>query len=516
VIPGKTYTPEDVIRLFWRHPLMVILPCLLVGTAAVLYSQWLPDQYQSESLILVVPQRVPDSYVRSTVTIRIEDQLQALSHEVLSRTELEHIVREFGLYPRMKNADMQTIAERMRRDITIEIVRGDAFRVKYTSDRPDTAMRVTDRLASLFINGSAKDRETLAEGTNQFLDIQLEDARARLVEHEKKLEEFRRRYAGQLPSEVESNLQAIRSTELQLQALGESVNRNRDQKVLVERQIADVNLSGPSGVPVDRTADPAQAGLTLDQQLEIARSQLSALEARFTAAHPDVIRAKRRVADLEQKVADQATDQPTTPTGGADYAERARRNRLNDLRAQLDNLNRDISQQESEEKRLRAVIADYQTRVAAAPTRESDLVALTRDYDTLQKVYTDLLGKREESKIAANLEKRQVGQQFKIQDPANLPEKRSGPDRLLISAAGALAGLVLGFGLVGIREYRDSSLRQPSDVFIALSLPVLASVPLISTAQERRTHRRAVWLASLTSVAVVVCAAVLLIWKLHI
>jgi polysaccharide chain length determinant protein (PEP-CTERM system associated) len=513
VIPGKTYTPEDVLRLFWRHPLRVILPCLLVGAGAILYSLRLPDQYRSESLILVIPQRVPDSYVRPTVTIRIEDQLQALSHEVLSRTELEHIVHDFNLYPRLKNADMQTIAERMRRDITIEIVRGDAFRVGYTSDRPETAMHVTERLASLFINGSTKDREMLAEGTNQFLDTQLEDARTRLVEHERKLEEFRRRYAGQLPSEVESNLQAIRSTELQLQALGESVNRNRDQKVLVERQIADVSMSA---TPVSVAGDPAQAGLTLDQQLDVARSQLSALEARFTAAHPDVIRARRRVADLEQKVADEGTGQPTTSPTGAEYAERARRNRLNELRAQLDNLNRDISQQESEEKRLRTVVTDYQARVAAAPTRESELVALTRDYDTLRKVYTDLLGKREESKIAANLERRQVGQQFKIQDPANSPEKRTGPNRLLISAAGTLAGLVLGLGLVGLREYRDSSLRQPADVFIALSLPVLASVPLIRTQEEeRQTRRRAVWLASLTSVAAVLCVAVLLIWKLY-
>jgi succinoglycan biosynthesis transport protein ExoP len=98
-------------------------------------------------------------------------------------------------------------------------VKGDAFRIAYAGDNARTVMHVTNRLASLFIDENLHDREVLAEGTNQFLDAQLEEARRRLVEHEKRLEEHRRRFSGELPSQLASNMQVSQNIQMQLQAL---------------------------------------------------------------------------------------------------------------------------------------------------------------------------------------------------------------------------------------------------------------------------------------------------------
>src|SRR5207245_4937440 len=187
--------------------------------------------YRSETLILVVPQRVPVAYVKSTVTARIEDRLQSISQQILSRTRLERIIQDFNLYERERRTGiMEDLVERMRKDIEVQIVKGDAFRVAFTADSRRTAMKVTERLASLFIDESLRDREVLAEGTNQFLEAQLEDARRQLIDNEKKLEDYRRLHAGELPKQQESNLQGLHNIEMQLQALVDSLHRDRDAR----------------------------------------------------------------------------------------------------------------------------------------------------------------------------------------------------------------------------------------------------------------------------------------------
>jgi hypothetical protein len=163
----------------------------------------------------------------------------------------------------------------MRRDISIEIVKGDAFRVSYKAGQPLTAMRVTERLASLFIDESLRDREALAEGTNQFLEAQLDEARRKLVENEKSLEEYQLKYNGELPAQLSSNLQGQHNTEMQLQALVESINRDRDHRLMIERTVTDANLDAAGAAAGAAGEDPNGPPSTAEQlrQAEASRSK---------------------------------------------------------------------------------------------------------------------------------------------------------------------------------------------------------------------------------------------------
>jgi polysaccharide chain length determinant protein (PEP-CTERM system associated) len=498
MLPGKQYKPEDIVQILRRRIWFVLLPFAVVAAGTAVGAKLLPDLYRSETLILVVPQRVPESYVRSTVTTRIEDRLQSISQQILSRTRLERIIEEFDLYPSERRVGiMEDVVQRMRDDIKIDVVRGDAFRVAYIGREPRTVMRVTERLASSVIEESLRDREVLAEGTNQFLEAQLEDARRRLVEHEKKLEEYRKRFSGELPSQLDMNLQAIQNTQLQIQSLVESVNRDRDQRRNAERQLTDLQAEAPAAAsapaPMVVTADGTSATQgTTAQQLAAARATLQALELRLKPGHPDIGFWKRRIRELEKKVEGEALEAPVSDATAhsTSPAELQRQNRIADLKAELEQLDRQIEFKQSEEKRLRALSAGYQSRVEMAPTRESELVELTRDYTTLQTMYTNLLAKKEEAKISANLERRQVGEQFKLLDPARLPERPFSPDRRRINFFGLLGGLALGIGLVGLLEYRDSSFRTDDEIVSILSLPVLAVVPVMMSESERKRRRR--------------------------
>jgi polysaccharide chain length determinant protein (PEP-CTERM system associated) len=457
-------------------------------------------------LIQIVPQRVPDSYVRSTVTLRTEDRLESLTQLVTSRTQLGQMIETLGLYPEeRKRLPLQDVVEKMQLDVALDLVRprrnepAEAFHVRFTYTDPVVAAKVTERLGALFVDHNARDRGALADGTNAFLEAQLAEARTRLEVEERKLEEFRNLHKGRLPSQLNFNLQAIQTTQLQLQALVESLARDRDRKLMLERLYNDaksepppVTVTGP--VPSAREPAAAEAALPLPQQLETAKANLGRLELRLTPEHPDVVRARRAVADLQAKVAALPPPSDTQPVPGASpsltVAEASRRDRLRQMAAEIESLSRQITFKEASEQKLRDTIADYQTRIEAVPGLESTWAVLTRDYDTLQASYKDLLTKSEQSKVAADLERRHIGEQFRVLDAPRVPARPISPIRLYYSAGGLVLGLVLGLGLTILLELKDSTFRTATDVTGVLSLPVLAVVPYLETESDRKRLRR--------------------------
>ena len=518
MIPGKQYTPEDIARIAWRRKWWALLPTIVIGVTVYGWTRTLPNLYHSETLILVVPQRVPESYVRSTVTTRIEDRLQSITQQILSRTRLERVIQDFNLYAdERRTAIMEDIVERMRKtNIEIQVVKGDAFKVGFISDDARTAMRVTERLASLFIEENLRDREVLAEGTNQFLEAQLEDARRRLIDNEKRLEEYRRQHSGELPTQLDANMQGQHNIEMQLQALTESLNRDRDRRLVVERLVADLGTAETVLLPQPQrpvtNADGIPTGGSAADQLVAAQEMLRGMQTRLTAEHPDIVRMTRVVAELQKKADAEALARPVSAVPTLSPAEMIKRNRMGEMKSEVEKLDRQIAQKQEDEKRLRGMLGEYQKRIEAAPARQSELTELTRDYETFQKSYQSLLAKKEDSNISANLERRQIGEQFKILDPARMPERPSSPNRPRLNAIGIAGGAAVGLALAALIEYLDKRLKSEADVKAALNLMVLATVPVLEDPNKPRRWRAAV--VSVTVLLVTTLGAAVVAWRL--
>jgi polysaccharide chain length determinant protein (PEP-CTERM system associated) len=488
VIPGKQYTPEVALQIAWRLKWWILIPSILVAAGVAAWTRSLQDVYRSDTLIMVVPQRVPESVVRSSQTATLADRLQSITQQILSRSRLEKIIEDLNLYANArKTGIMEDIVDGMRDDIGVEPVKGDAFRVSFSSQDPRTAMRVTERLASLFIDESLRDREVLAEGTNQFLESQLEDSRRQLVDVEKRLEDYRRRHDGQLPNQLEANLQGVHNTEMQVQSLVDSLNRDKDRHLVLERAIADASAAeSVAPTPAPTTTGPQTAA----QQLAAAQDSLQALLLRLKPGHPDVLRLKRTIAELQQRADAEAAEAPVSiETAPGLSPEAIRQSRIQDAKAELAALDKQIAAKTQNEKELRDNIAVYQRRIEATPTSESELTDLTRDYGTFQQTYTSLLAKKQDTQIAANLERRQIGEQFRILDPARLPTRPATPNRPRYYTFGIVAGIGLGLTLAGLLEYFDRRMRSETDVRAALNVPVLAMIPLIQTSAVKSRRR---------------------------
>lgn len=520
MLPGQPYAPEDILRIAWNRRWLILAPLVIAVVGAALVTAELPNRYRSETVILVVPQRVPEAYVRSTVTSRIEDRLQTIQPQILSRSNLESIIRALDLYPdERKMLVMEDVVALMRLDIEgPRIERGDAFRVGYVSTDPKLAQQVTERLASLYIAENLKERELQAEGTTQFLDAQVEDARQRLIEHEKKLESFRRQHDGELPTQVEGNLGAMQAAQTRIQAIEEALYRDRELRLSLERQIADLDAGAPvlSSGRDSASGTTADSSLTTAEQLAIARAQLAALQLKYKSGHPDIAAAKRRIRDLEHRYSTEEERRPAD-TPRIEPANATRENRRRDLQDQLTSLHNRQVRQEAEADRLAADVDVYKAKIAAAPARESDLIELTRDYATLQSTYTSLRGKLEESKLAGDLERRQVSEQFRILDPPRFPERPHGPNRLRMIALAAMCGLLFGLAFAGALEYFDESFESEIEIVRVLQVPVLARVGTMCSERELRARTRQRILASIAAVIVLaVSVGTYTAWKLQL
>jgi polysaccharide chain length determinant protein (PEP-CTERM system associated) len=514
VIPGKKYRPEDYLRVFMARKWLFIVPFLTVALTTALIVYFLPDRYRSRAVVQVVPPRIPANLIRTPGRApSLDSRMQNMAPRILNRTRLESLISEFNLYTEQRRTElMEDVIERMNRDISVNVVRGNAFQVSYEAEDRVTALRVTARLAQLFIDESYRDREVYTQGTSQFIDSQLEETRQRLVEHEKKLEEYRRLHAGELPTQLSSNLTGASNAQMQLQSTNDTLSRDRDRLQALEREQNDL-MTQESTVAPPPVVDTEEGTGTAAQRLEAARRQLRQMELRLKPEHPDVVRAKRVIADLEQKAEAEALQTPVSMAGRAPTkAEKARQERLSNIKNGIDTLRAQIARRERDADVIRDTLARYQSRAEAAPTRETELIELNRDYDTLRQLYADLLKKSQESQMVAALDTRQIGEQFRLLEGARAPERPVSPNRPQLNLLGVIGGIALGLAFIALAEYRDTTFKTDDDIMTTLSLPVLAMIPNMVTRTERRHRRRRRVMMSVTAVLVALAVAATAVW----
>lgn len=519
MLPGQIYQPEDILRIAWRRRWIILVPFVAIAAGTFLFTRTLPNKYRSSTLILVVPQRVPERYISTTVTTRIEDRLVTLKQQTLSRSRLEPIINEFDLYREArKRLPMEDVVELMRQDIDPQPERGDAFSVSYVSEDPVVAKKVVERLASLFINENLRDRANQAENTNTFLDGALLEAQNSLTEIDKRLEVYRRSNAGRLPQNVEDNQRAIQSIEMQIAQMSDSVSRDYDRRRTLEQQIAELQNGSNDAVPSTVLQPAAPAPDSTAGQLEAAVQRLRSLQAKgYLDTHPSLKLAKQAVDDLTERLNAERSGASAPSRPGVPQGETPRARQLRLAQAELTQLNEQIGRKEGDTRRFREQLVSYQSKVDAAPGLESEYTALMRDYATKNSIYQDLLGKREASRLSADLERQQISEQFRVIDPARVPERPFSPNRNRINGLGALAGIGLGLGMVALLEYRDRSVKSAEDVVRLLQLPVLAMVPMMQSERELRARRQR---RMLTAMAVGLCtvaaATTYVLWTLKV
>ena len=507
-----------------RRHMQFLIP-LFVGWALVWGASWvLPSRYQSTTLILVEQATMPKDYVTPNVNDDLQDRMQSITQQILSRTRLVHIIEQFNLYAGQSSRpspDQQV--DRMRKDIDIGLVRDarnqiTAFNVSYSSRDPHLAQQVTSELTNLFINENLEVRQQQSEDTTKFMESHLETARKTLSDQEDKIRQFKAQHPGELPAQVGSNLQILAGLQSQLQTEEDALNTAKQQRVYLETLVNQYRSL--QGSP--KSAGSTPVGLpAVNEELEKLRAQLADLSSHYTDRHPDVRKLKQQIAETEKmrdriiadlKAKESAPADPSTATASLDPSDmRDATSPMVQLQGQLQSNRVEIGNRERAVADLKTKVVDYQARLNQEPVREQQLSDLTRGYEQSKANYDDLLKKKNESAMATSMELLQQGERFRIIDPPSLPVKPEFPNRLKFCGIGLGIGLALGAVVAGAFEMMDDRIYDEKELQKLLPVAVISEIPTVAAAADQQRERRLLWVgwgtAAFVSITILVGSA---------
>ncbi len=500
---------EQVLGIVRRRRWHFLIP-FFMGWLLVWAASWvLPPQYKSGTLILVEQPTMPKDYVMPNVNDDLQERIQGIQQQILSRTRLLHIIDQLNLYPQdRKRMSPDDLVVRMRKDIEVTLVHDEskrevtAFSVTFTARDPRVAQQVTSELTNLFISQNLEVRQQESEDTTKFLESQLEEARKNLAEQEEKVREFKTAHPGELPTQLQSNLQILSGLQTQLQSEQDQLNAARQQNAYLQSMMAQYK----SYPRTAKGADGTPTGLAeIDAELEKQKAQLADLLSRYTDRHPDVRKVKDQIAQTEKMRAQVSAE---LKAGAQSSAGNEAKNQDSDptesgpiiqVQGQLKANQAEIANRERSVAGLEAKINQYQGNLSQEPAVEQQYIDLTRGYDQSKTNYDSLLNKKNESQMATSMELRQQGEHFQMIDPPSLPLKPDFPNRLKLCLIGLGVGLVLGGALAGGTEFLDGRLHTEKAIKAMLATPVLAEIPpMVSPAeqQSRLRNDRMAWMAA--------------------
>jgi uncharacterized protein involved in exopolysaccharide biosynthesis len=498
--------------------------------------------YRSEATILIEDQQIPEGFVEPTTNEYAEERIEKISQQVLSRPNLLKIIDQFDLYSE-KRADYSPteIISEMRKDITLESINAEkknkkggqvsfitvAFRLYYEGKDPKTVEKVTNTLANLYLEEDIKSREKLGEVTTSFLNVELERLQKEITKQENKISDFKKKNSGKLPSDISHNLQAIANLERELDKKEIQLRFLKEKRILLNARLENVEPLTP--IIIDGE-DVAVNPTTRLKQLHL---KLARTKSIYSEKHPDIKRLKKEIEELENQI--DASDASTAKikrlnqlqnqltelksTHGSQHPDVLRvrkeieivstdlensmsvssRNKISkekpdnpayiNLKAQINSVSMNIDAVEEDLKQISQSIEKYQNRIESIPINETKFKELTRNYKNLQEKYSEISNQLMAAKVSQEMEGTQKGSRFTITSPAYLPLKPTKPNRLLVLILTFIVGLGISYSFIAIQEGMDNSIKSRNQLKNVTGLPVLASISLIETKEEKNSRK---------------------------
>ncbi len=470
-------TLRERLEVIRRRSGISITTFLLVMVAAVPFILALPALYRAHATV-IVQSTGPTSDQPGAVGGFTENRLQAIKQEAFTRARLSHLVEQFDLYPDLRRAAAEeAVLARLERDIDVEVVSTPnqmgqpstvAFHLTYLGLDPQTAAAVANTLASFYVAQNERIRSQQASRTAEVLGQQVEDIRNRLQEQNRRVMSYTTRNSGSLPQQFEANTAALNRLNMELR-----LNAEEQMKLIERRQTLQSDLATLDTQASSAATDPRA-------RLSALRNELAALRMTHTDAHPDVRRLTGEIASLEAKLAD-----APAPAGGG-KAEPAPATHRATLQRALDETEQQLEQLTAQSATLRQEIRTREGQLEQSAVRGPELDAISRDYQTTRELYDTLMRRFDEARLAVQSEQAEAGQEFRILDPAVPPTTSVGPNRNRLLFGAMILAFCLAIGVGFVVDRLDGAFHSVEELRAFTRVPVLASIPVISTAGDSR------------------------------
>lgn len=550
-------TIAEYLEVLNRRKGLILISFLVVGFLGFVLAMKLPPVYRSAATILIEDQQIPRSMIESTITDFADKRIELIKQRVMTRDRILSVIDKHKVY--MAQRDKLVLSELVKRfmeDAEIKTIAADvldprsggnkatiAFTISFSDRNPILAQAVANELVSLFLDENTRARAQRAAKTTEFLGAEADKLKAEISVFENQIMDYKEKYAKSLPEMLQTNLAAVdRAKESQRQTESD-IRIARDRVVYLTdalRQAEDevpaaqagkplskdeqirllkseyIHLSSlytakhPDAVRVKRqiqNLDPNFTGdsseLDVADELKQAEKELVLLQDKYADSHPDVVKQQKRVEKLKQNVqeaAGQAASATDAHQGNSLYI---------NLNGQLLATQHELEQLLNRKAELEKNIQDLQESIDKTPLVEKEYLELLRQRQISLEKYAELEAKHREAKLAQTLEEEQKGEAFTLIEPPIAPDKPDKPDRKKIIALGLGAGLAVGFGLTVVLELLNEVIRGAKALERISGMPPIVVIPYIDTPQDierRQKRKKLIWLGVLLLLVLMVLA----------
>ncbi len=549
----------------------LILPFFLTLIPVSLIALVLPEIFRSSAVILIENPRVPPNLVPSTVTSFADQRIQTMTQEATSRTRILNLVSKYNLLPDKRDKiPTEDLVDRIQKRINVQPIDAEikkesqnkpilltiAFKLSYEDEDPGKAQKVTNELASYYMEKNLEEREKHARTTSKFLQDQMQQARGRVAALESKLAEYREQHLEELPEFTTLNMQKLDKYNADITNLNMQVRSMEEQRSIIKGKLSSIDPLSPSDrvLSYDDRIQQAQlelAGLTsryskkhpavkaknleisvlegkgqdqhggakLRDQLRSLELELADLKGRYTAKHPAVQSKVLEVERVKKEIAALPAAKRSSPKPKPVVRERSTNPIYVSLTTDLEKLDISIESARAEIQRFEKQVAEVYEKLRSMPRVSKEYNELTTDYQNAKNQFTELQIKFSSAQVAQGLEEEQLGETFQIVEPPFLPEKPVKPNRLAIIVIGVIAGLGIALGCATIAEYMDNSVQDVESLEALTGLRVWTVIPEIVTREDlvrQQRKKTALIVGAVIAVVLAVLAFHFLVMDLYV
>lgn len=487
-----SYLLEVLRSAYQRYWRIAIGPALVFFVLILFVSFRFPDYFTARTLIFIQPKRINSKLISDPPAEQMRELMESLVQGILSRPELKKIIERYRLYPQyLDTVGAEESLLKFRKAISVNPVKSptgqaqllQTFQLEFIHQDPGQAFQVAKALSNLFIEESVLNRRSEIQGTEEFIDAQLQKARKTLEETENQVQEFVRANFGKLPEHLSSSAAKLESLQSQLATNSQVIASSLARRGYLQSDLGDSKLQSTLGGHTNFSALSNSPGEGL-AQLEVT---LALLTSKYSEDHPDVIATRQKIQRLRQNRARSQQRRGDKSEGGVTLGDS---DSMRNIRRELNELDIQVTSLKSENEHIKETIEKLQKDIEAMPVKEQELLKIKRDYTNVKANYERLLAAKEDATLQSSLVRSEKATQFRVVEPPELPVIPTWPNRWAIRLGGLIGGGIVFFGIVIGCYLTNRAFKSTEELEEAIGIRVIGSIPPMLTAESILSERR--------------------------
>jgi polysaccharide chain length determinant protein (PEP-CTERM system associated) len=423
---------------FWVVGLFVA-----VSFAVLLIGATLPKTYSTSAMLVVDVTNIIEPLMKGQAEVTKIDRSEQAREVIYTRGIMEAVGKELKLITKETTPEQQDkIIKSIRAGLEVKPEKNNYFRLGYSASDPDVSFETLNAFVNVFIRDTQRRKNEESQGAYNFIDAQVQTYKHQLELAESKIKDFNSKNIDGSSESVGARINQLRS---EIEALKITIEESQARVNTLQQQLGSEGQYQQAKGQVDEIKLRRQ---NLTEQLE-------RLLSTYQEGYPDIVNIRSQIAELDAIIEQRKASGEVF--GGS---EKSLNPLYEELRKQLSVAEVDLRAQRRRMESLVNLQGQERGRAERVASNQAEFSELTRDYQVTQKVYNDLLARKENARISMTLDQEGQGISYRIQEPAVFPLKPTGLPFLVFVIVGPLLGMLLPILLVVAYVLLDPHLRS--------------------------------------------------------